>query len=400
MQHRHPFVFTTFAVACIALTALTVASLISCAAQTDDGHANRQSMSQAVSTAIAAREALTPAARTYATAQAKSNLAEAALEDAITKSERLSTVFERGRILCGVHPDRVGLSIRDEDGVWSGFFVDMCKAVATAVFGNPEWVQFIEIAEGDEGDTLIAGDVDILATGINWTMQYESQWGNATLPIYFGGQSVMVKRDSDVLTLSDITGETVCTVEDDESERALLDWASTDRIEVGTMQFSNLTDAISAYELGFCSALTETGPELSAIRQLLESPFDHRLLPGYFDEREAVLAVPTGNDAWFDVVKFVVTGLIHAEMLGVTSESIGDSATSQDIAVRRIGGYEGDFGQDALYLSPRVLQSVVGAVGNYGEIYERHFGPDALDVERGRNRLVNDGGSIWAPPIR
>ena len=110
--------------------------------------------------------------------------------------------------------------------------------------------------------------------------------------------------------------------------------------------------------------------------------------------------MPTGNDAWFDVVKFVVTGLIHAEMLGVTSESIGDSATSQDIAVRRIGGYEGDFGQDALYLSPRVLQSVVGTVGNYGEIYERHFGSDALDVERGRNRLVNDGGSIWAPPIR
>ena len=210
----------------------------------------------------------------------------------------------------------------------------------------------------------------------------------------------MVKRDSDFSTLSDISAEPVCTVQDDDAERALLDWARTNRVRVGTMQFSNLTDAISAYELGFCVALTDTLPELSAIRQQLDSPNDHRLLPGYFAEREAVLAVPVGADAWFDVVKFVVIGLVQAEVLEVTSENIAESETSHDIAVRRIGGYEGDFGQDALYLSPRFMQSVIGAVGNYGEIYERHFGPDALDVDRGQNRLVRDGGRIWVPPIR
>ena len=400
MQHGHPIALATFVTACIVLTALAAASLVSCAAQTGDGRANRQLISQAVSTAITAREALTPAAITYATAQAKSDIAESALEDAITKSERLSTVFERGHVLCGVHPDKVGLSIPDDDGAWSGFFVDMCRAVATALFGNPNWVQFIEIAAGGEGKALTAGDIDILATGIDWTMRQEAEWGNSTLPVYFGGQAVIVKRDSGTAALSDLPGETACTVENDDSEHALLDWASANRVTVGTMRFSNLTDAVSAYELGFCSALTETGPELSAIRRRLDSPFDSRVLPGYFAERVAVLAVPTGNDAWFDVVKFVVTGLVRAEMLGVTSETIEHSATSQNIAVRRLGGYEGDFGQDSLYLSARVMQSVIGEVGNYGEIYDRHFGPDALDIERGRNRLVRDGGSIWVPPIR
>lgn len=399
MHHLNPLAFKPIAVAVTTLTAFSLTFLLSCAAQTDSGE-DRRLASDAWSTAVAAREALTPAARTYATAQAKSNIAEAALEDAIAKSDRVLTVLERGNLKCGVHPDKVGLSIQDEDGVWSGFFVDMCRAVASALFGNKEWVQFIEVVEGGEGDALTAGDIDVIATGIDWTMQREAEWGNATLPIYFGGQAVLVKRDSDFSTLSDISAEPVCTVQDDDAERALLDWARPHRVRVGTMQFSNLTDAISAYELGFCAALTDTLPELSAIRQRLDSPNDHRLLPGYFAEREAALAVPVGADAWFDVVKFVVIGLVQAEVLEVTSENIAESETSHDIAVRRIGGYEGDFGQDALYLSPRFMQSVIVAVGNYGEIYERHFGPDALDVDRGRNRLVRDGGRIWVPPIR
>ena len=400
MQHQKDSLLRLLSIATVALTAATVATLVSCAAQTDDESENRRLASQAHSTAIAAREALTPAARAFAEAQTKSDEAEAALEEANSQSQRLFAIFEHGNIRCGVHPDKVGLSMQGDDGVWSGFFVDMCRAVSAAVFNNANRVEFIEIADGEEGNALITGDIDILATGIDWTLQRETEWGNATWPLYYDGQSVMVKRDSDIDTWAELAGETVCTVEDADSERAFLDWARTERLDLGTRRFPNLTDAISAYELGFCSALTDRIPELSAMRQTMESPSDHRVMRGYFDEHESVLAVPNGSDTWFDVVKFVVIGLVRAETLDVTSESVGDSATSQSIAIRRLAGFEGDFGQDSLNLGTRVLQSVIGRVGNYGEIYDRHFGQDALNIERGRNSLLRDGGSIWVPPIR
>ena len=400
MHHQKALLLRLLAIATVSLTLATVASLLSCAAQTGDNSENRRLTSQALSTAIAAREALTPAARAYEEAKTRSDDAESALATANAESQRLFTVFEQGNVRCGVHPDKIGLSIRDAEGTWSGFFVDMCRAVAAAVFNHPSRVVFIEIATGDEGNVLTDGDIDILATGIDWTLQREAEWGNATLPIYFDGQSIMVKRNSEIDTFAALAGETVCTVGDTNAESALLEWADTARIDLGTMRFPNLTDAISAYELGFCSALTDRLPELSAMRDSMESPDDHWLLRGYFDEHEAVLAVPNGSDDWFDVVKFVVTGLVRAEMLGVTSENVGDAATSQTIAIRQLGGFEGDFGQRTLNLGTRVFQSVISRVGNYGEIYDRHFGQDALDIDRGRNRLVTNGGSIWVPPIR
>ena len=396
-----PIPSTVALVASALLASLVGTILVGCASQSAGADAEgRRLASEARSTAIAARADLTPATERFATAQAASDAAEEALADARAKSQRLFTIFERGNVMCGVHPDKNGLSIRDAEGVYSGFFIDLCRAVSTAVFGTPWQARYVDVPVGLEGDALIAAEIDLLAAAFDWTSSRDAALGNATQSIYFGGSSLIVNRDSEFESLSDIRGATVCTVQDSRAEINLIEWGYGQGFVIDVMQFANLTDAVSAYELGFCSALTDTVAELAALHQTLEKPGRHRILGDEFNEVEASIAVPHGSDQWFDLVKFVVSGLVHAERLEVSSDNVMDVGTSQSIAVRRLGGYEGDFGQDALSIDRRVLQRVIGAVGNYGEIYDRHFGEDALNIDRGRNRLWTDGGSVYAPPLR
>ena len=356
--------------------------------------------SEAWSTSVAAREQSVNQTSRHATAQAASDASVAELADLYAQSQRLVTVFERGAIRCGVHPDRPGFSVADENGAYTGFFVNLCRAMATAVVGGPRAVQFVEIDPGDEAEALVEGDIDILAASFDWTLQQETQSGNGTLPIYYGGYTFLVPSASGFSTATDLSGNTVCAVEGSPEERVFLDWKRTDRVAVDSMRFPNAADALSAYQLGFCTAIIGDLPTLATTKLQMESPSDHRALDDIFSEVQAVLAVPNGSDEWFNVVKFVMAGIIHAENLGVTSENVEASQSNQSISIRRLAGYEGDFGQQALYLGPRVLQRVVATVGNYGEIYDRHFGRDALNIKRGEKRLWNDGGSIYAPPLR
>lgn len=380
------------------LSALTLAACAS--SQAADLTTDRQLIFETRSTAIAARQSAEAQTARYATAQAASDAAQMKLAEIDATAQRLFSVYERGAVRCGIHPNRPAYSHLDETAGYVGFFVDLCRAVATATLGSPFAVEFVEIERGQEGEVLTAGDIDILSASIDWTVERESEWGHGTSPIHFGGYTFLIPSASPASEPEDLVSNTICAVEDSLEEGILLEWKNASSLDIEVMQFANLRHAISAYELGFCTAIPGDQPSLAMLRQDLETPENHRVLDSPFTKVRSALAVPHGSDQWFDLVKFIMAGLVQAEMLGITSENVNDSRSSQEIAVRRFGGYEGDFGQDALNLERGVLQRVIAEVGNYGEIYDRHFGTDTLRIKRADNSLWNDGGRIYAPPLR
>lgn len=388
-------------IALVVTASLSALTFVGCASsQTADRPADRQLVFQARSTAIVALQSAETQTARYATAQAASDAAQAELSDIDAKAQRLFTIFERGAIRCGVHPNRPGYSTLDDATGYVGFFADLCRAVATATFGTPFAVEFVEIERGKEGEALIAGDIDILAASVDWTVEREADWGNGTLPVHFGGYSFLVPSRSLLDEPTDFNGETVCIVSGSLEEGVFLEWQMATSVAVDVLEFANWRHVISAYNLGFCSAIPGDQPTLAGLRREMEVPNDHKVMGSLFNEVRSMLAVPHGSDQWFDVVKFVVAGIVQAESLGVTSENAAESRSSQNIAVRRLAGYEGDFGQSDLNLDRSALQRVVSELGNYGEIHDRYFNTDTLRVTRGDNHLWSQGGLIYAPPLR
>ena len=380
------------------MAALTIAACASSPAS--DSNTDRLLIFQARSTAIAAQQSGQTQSARYATAQAASDAAQERLAEIDANAQRLFGVFERGAVRCGIHPDRPAYSHFEEDDGYVGFFADLCRAVATATLGSPFAVEFVEIERGREGEKLSAGEIDILSASVDWNIERESEWGHGTLPVHFGGYTFLIPSESPPSEPRDLVNNTVCTIEDSLEERVFLEWKNASFLDIEVMQFANLRHQVSAYELGFCTAIPGDQPTLSQLRRDLETPANHRILDTPFTEVRAVLAVPDGSDQWFDLVKFVMAGIVQAELLGVTSENAEESRSNQNIAVRRLGGYEGDFGQDDLNIDVRVLQRVVSEVGDYGEIYDRHFNNDDLRIKRADNRLWTEGGRIYAPPLR
>ena len=380
------------------LSALTFAACAS--TQATDRASDRQLIFESRSTAIAARQSVETQAARYATAQAASDAAQEKLAEIGATAQRLFTVFERGAVRCGIHPDRPAYSHFDEDDGYVGFFADLCRTVATATLGSPFAVEFVEIERGREGEKLSTGEIDILSASVDWNIERESEWGHGTLPVHFGGYTFLIPSASPPSEPEDLVNNTVCTIEDSLEERVFLEWKYASSLDIEMMQFANIRHLVSAYQLGFCTAIPGDQPTLYQLRRDMETPANHRVLDTPFTKVRAVLAVPDGSDQWFDLVKFVMAGIVQAELLGVTSENAAESRSSQSIAVRRLGGYEGDFGQEDLNLELRVLQRVVSEVGNYGEIYDRHFNNDHLRIKRADNRLWTEGGRIYAPPLR
>lgn len=385
--------------------ALLAVVSVACASDADDLEDDPRAIAQAVSTTFAAREAATPETRRYSTAQAASDTAEEAYLELQSKSERLFGIYDRGALACGVHPRRPGLSMRNKDGAYEGFFIDLCHSVAFAILGRFRFddspiVEVVEVEPGDEDRALQDLEVDILATDIGWTLRRELEVGRATLPVLYVGQTFMLPVTARPRLLSEVDRGTVCVVEGSGAETNVQEWARANGAALELLRYSDLAEAALAYELGGCSALTASTTDLGAARLTFRDPDRHRLLADHFAERRAVLAMPIGDDRWHATVEYIVSGLIHAESLGITEDNVDDSMGSQNLQVRRLAGFEGDYGQEELNFDKSLFRNIIGEIGSFGEIYERNLGADGLGLFRGRNELVENGGGIWAPPLR
>ena len=290
----------------------------------------------------------------------------------------------------------------DSAGNNLGFDVDLCRAVAAAVLGDPSAVEILPITAAERGPTIQAGEVDLLARTVTWTSTRDAQWGNFTNVMFYDGQGFMVRKDLGISSALELRDADVCVTLGTTTELNLGDFFRQNNMDLQAVVFEDTSAVYEAYEQGRCDAATSDTSQLAAMMSGLPNPDEHTILPETISKEPLAPVVPHGDDQWFDLVKTVMYVLINAEEFGVTQANVDQMASSENVRIRRMLGAEGGFGQADLGLSQDFAVDVIRAVGNYGEIYDRYMGPDgdAFTLPRGLNDLWTNGGLIYAPPLR
>ena len=325
------------------------------------------------------------------------------------ESSRLERVKERGTLVCASGNDVPGFGYLDEGGNNVGFDLDLCRAVAAAVLGDPDALEIRIVDPAERGPALQAGETDMLSTVTTWTSSRDAQWGNFTQTMFYDGQGFMVKRDLGVDGALQLQDASVCVTQGTTTELNLQDFSNEANLNMEVVTFEESDAALEAYQKGQCDVFTTDRSALSSLLGTFPDQSGHVILPDTISEEPLGPVVPHGDEQWYDIVKTVMAILIYAEAFGVDMDSVPDSKTG-DTKVDRLFGLEGSFSQETMGLSQTVAQDVIRGVGNYGEIYDRNLGPGGINLPRdgGRNALWADapcqdcpkGGQIYAAPLR
>ena len=316
--------------------------------------------------------------------------------------QRLEIVQDRGRLVCGSRTDLLGFGYLDADGKNIGFDIDLCRAVAVAIFNDPDAVEFVPLTAAERGPALQTAEIDMLSRNVTWTSSRDAQWGNFTVVMFYDGQGMMARADLGASTIEELDGATVCVTTGTTTEKNLADNFRSRGLDFTAVTFEDTATVYNTYEGGRCDATTSDKSQLAAVREGFADPSAHVIFDLTMSKEPLTPAVPTGDDQWFDLVKMVMYVLINAEEYGITSQNVDEMMNSDDVGILRLLGVEGEFGQTDLGLDADFAANVIRAVGNYGEIYDRYMGPDgdAFALPRGPNKLWSDGGLIYAPPVR
>ena len=322
---------------------------------------------------------------------------------------RLQQVKDRGKVICASRNDVPGYGSMDASGNNVGFDIDLCRALATAVLGDPGAIEIRLITAAERGPTIQSGEVDMLVRTVTWTTSRDAGWGNYAQTMFFDGQGFLVSKSLGISSALELGGASVCVTQGTTTELNLADFSSQNNLNINAVTFEDTDAVVAAYESGQCDAFTNDRSQLAALGSGMQDPNAHIILPETISEEPLGPVVPHGDDQWFDIVKTVMGILIYAEAYGVDSGNVPASITG-DTKVDRLMGLEGSFGQESLGLELTAAQDVIKAVGNYGEIYDRNLGPDGINLPRegGRNALWADapcmecpkGGQIYAAPLR
>ena len=314
---------------------------------------------------------------------------------------RLDIVKSRGKLFCGVSGELPGFSYLDPAGNYSGLDVDVCRAIAAAIFDDPEAVEFRKLNAKERFIAVQTGKVDVLSRNTTWTLDRDTTGGLEFAPtVFYDGQGIMVRKSSNIETLEDLSNKTICTQTGTTNELNLADQMRKREIEYKPLVYEDVNITYNTYFEGRCDAVTSDRSQLVSRRSAFPNPEEHVVLEDVLSKEPLGPATRNGDSRWFDVVKWSVYTLIEAEELGITSENLDKKLASNDPVVARFLGQSGELGQ-GLGLSNDFAVRIIRHVGNYGEVYDRSLGPESsLDLPRGLNQLWTAGGLLYSPPFR
>jgi general L-amino acid transport system substrate-binding protein len=317
------------------------------------------------------------------------------------QAQTLKTVQDRGALNCGVSQGLTGFSIADDKGVWSGFDVDFCRAVAAAVFGDPTKVHFVPLTASERFDALHNKQIDLLSRNSSWTMGRETDLGLVFAGVtYYDGQAFLVPKSRNLQSALELDGSKVCVQSGTTTEPNFIDYFESNHMKYEIVRRDTVAATLAAYQSGECNVLTSDESGLYALRLQLPRPADHAILPDVISKEPLGPAVRQDDMQWFNIVRWVNFAMIDAEELGVGSTTVDEAKRSNKPDVLRLVGRDGEYGKQ-LGLTNEWATNVLHAVGNYGEVFERHVGSHSrLGIPRGLNELWNNGGIQYAPPIR
>jgi len=327
----------------------------------------------------------------------------------VEPTSTLTTVLDRGTLKCGVNDNLTGFGVIGSDGTFSGFDVDYCKAVAAAILGDASKVEYVPLTASARFEALASGEIDMLVRNTTWTSSRDRDLGNDfTAPTFYDGQGMMVYADSGYKTIEDMAGTTVCVLQGTTTELNLDDRFTSAGLDYTPLTFETNDPLQAAFEEKRCDGWTTDKSGLASKRG--EFPASAGGPESLTVLAETLSKEPLGpltrdNDSkFYDVVQWVVFGLVQAEESGITSANVASNAASPaDPGMARLlgvpydGGEVSDFG---FGVDPTFIQRAIAAVGNYGEVYDRHLTPLGLTREGSLNALWTEGGLIYAPPFR
>jgi general L-amino acid transport system substrate-binding protein len=316
-------------------------------------------------------------------------------------AQTLTTIKNRGELICGTNGTLAGFGLPDPQGNWTGFDVDFCRAIAAAIFNDPTKVKFVPLTAKDRFTALQSGEIDVLSRNTTWTLSRDTSLGLDFVAVtYYDGQGFMVRRALKVNSALELNGAAVCVQQGTTSELNLADYFRANQMQLKTVTFATGDEARKAYESGRCDAYTTDSSGLYGERQKLAVPGDHIVLPEIISKEPLTPAVRHGDSQWTDIVRWTHFAMVDAEELGVTKANVDEKLKSDDPETRRMLGAEGQYGE-ALGLTNDWVYRIVKHVGNYGEVFERNIGQGSpLKIVRGLNALWTKGGLQYGPPFR
>jgi general L-amino acid transport system substrate-binding protein len=314
----------------------------------------------------------------------------------------LEEVRSKGYVQCGVHTGLIGFAAPNDEGDFEGFDVDVCRAVAAAVFGDGDAVQYTPTNATERFTALQSGEIDMLARNTTWTLSRDTSLGfNFTGVNYYDGQGFMINATNlpGINSALQLSGAAICVQTGTTTELNLADFFRANNMEYNPVVFQGFDETNAAYEAGRCDAYTTDQSGLISLRLTLANPDDHVVLPEIISKEPLGPAVRQGDDEWFNVVKWTLYAMIQAEESGITQDNLDEMLNSDNPEIRRILGQEADSSIGAgLGLDNEWVVNIIREVGNYGEVFDRHLTP--IGVPRGLNSLWTDGGLMYAMPLR
>jgi general L-amino acid transport system substrate-binding protein len=314
----------------------------------------------------------------------------------------LDAVKARGEVVCGVNTSLYGFSFPDDKGVWRGLDVEMCRAVAAALFGNAQKVKFVPLSAQARFTALQSGEVDLLSRNTTWTLTRDTANGLNFAPVtYYDGQGFMVTKKLAVKSAKELSGATVCVQTGTTTELNLADFFRANKMDLKPVTIEKYEEVTAAYLAGRCDAITSDISQLASIRANdTPNPADHVILPEVISKEPLAPCVRHGDDQWFDIVKWSIFATMEAEELGLTSATVDQALTSANPNVKRVLGVTPGLGA-ALGVDEKWAYNIIKQVGNYGEIFDRNVGKDSkLQMARGLNAQWYQGGLMYSPPLR
>jgi general L-amino acid transport system substrate-binding protein len=308
----------------------------------------------------------------------------------------------RGHVICGVTTGLAGFALADSQGKWKGLDVDLCRAVAAAVFGDAEKVKYVPTTAQQRFTALQSKEVDLLSRTTTYTLQRDTALGFDFAAVnYYDGQGFMVPKKLGVKSAKELDGATVCVQPGTTTELNLADYFRANKMNFKPVVIEKVEEIRQAFFSGRCDVYTTDASGLYATRAANSpKPDDYIILPEIISKEPLGPVVRHGDNQWGDIVRWSHFAMVEAEEYGITSKNVDEMLKSDNPVIKRILGATPGMGK-ALGLDEKWAYNIIKQVGNYGESFERNLGMETpLKIERGQNALWTKGGQQYAMPIR
>lgn len=328
-------------------------------------------------------------------------IASLALAASVSSADTLDSIKKNGVVQCGVSTGISGFSSTDSNGKWVGLDVDMCKAVASAVFGDASKVKYVPLTAKERLTALQNGEIDLLSRSTTWTHTRDTSLGlNFAGVNYYDGQGFLVSKDIGVTSAKELDGATVCIQAGTTTELNLTDYFKANKMTYKPITYDTSGQTIEGFKSGRCDVVTSDASQLYGLKLKVKDPNAVMVLPEIISKEPLGPVVRQGDDVWFNIVKWSHIAMLNAEELGITKANVDSMLKSKNPNVKRLLGESGNAGKN-LGLDKRWAYNIIKNVGNYGESFAKNVGSESpLKINRGLNKLWTDGGLQYGAPIR